>query len=108
MLDYLESQAPAGGFRFGSGLSIADVAVATFFRNAAFARFRIDAARWPRTAAWIERVLATPSFAKLAAHEEAIARAPIARHRDVLRSLGAPVSAETCGLAEPRRGIMPI
>ena len=57
VLDYLEAQAPADGFIFGE-LSIADVAIACFFRNAAFARFEVDAARWPRTAAFVERVLA--------------------------------------------------
>ena len=43
VLDYLEPQAPADGFWFGA-FSIADVSIATFFRNAAFARFSIDAA----------------------------------------------------------------
>jgi glutathione S-transferase len=47
VLDYLETQVPRDGFVFGS-VSIADISIATFFRNAAFARFRIDAARWPR------------------------------------------------------------
>src|SRR6185295_13496017 len=52
VLDYLESQVPAEGFVCGA-LSIADIAIATFFRNAAFARYRVDAARWPRTAAFV-------------------------------------------------------
>src|SRR5262249_19771170 len=58
VLGYLETQAPADGFFFGA-LSIADVAIASFFRNAAFARLTVDAARWPRTAALVARVLAT-------------------------------------------------
>ena len=49
VLDYLESQLPASGWLFGS-LGIADVSIAVFFRNAAFARYRVDPDRWPRTA----------------------------------------------------------
>lgn len=106
-LDYLETQAPEQGFRFGEP-GIADVSIACFFRTAAFARFRVDADRWPRTAGWLERVLALPSFARLAAFEDAMLRTPIPQQREALRALGAPVSAETLGTGEPRRGIMPI
>lgn len=107
VLDYLEGEAPAEGFRFG-GLSLADIAPACFFRNAAFARFQIDPARWPRAAGWMGRTLATPAFAKLAALENAIARTPIARQRGVLQQAGAPISAESFGTDMPRRGLMPI
>ena len=41
VLDYLETQVPAKGFIFGS-VSIADISIASFFRNAAFARFQMD------------------------------------------------------------------
>jgi len=107
VLDYLESEAPAEGFRFGA-LSLADIAIAVFFRNAAWARFQIDAARWPRTAGWVGRTLASPALAKLARLEDGILRTPIAEQRDKLRSLGAPISAATYATAAPRRGIMPI
>lgn len=107
VLDYLEGEAPADGFRFGA-LGLADVAPACFFRNAAFARFQIDAARWPRTAGWMGRTLATPAFTKLAKLEDTVARTPIAQHRAALRAAGAPISAETYGTDAPRRGIMPI
>ena len=107
VLDYLEAEAPVDGFRF-SALSIADIAVAAYFRNAAFVRFQIDATRWPRTAAWIARVLATPALAKLAKIEDAVLRVPIAQQRDALKALGAPISAETYAGNAPRRGIMPV
>ena len=48
---------PADGFLFGD-IGLADIAIASFFRNAAYAGFALDAARWPRTAGWIERSLA--------------------------------------------------
>lgn len=107
VLDYLEGEAPADGFRFAA-LSIADIAIACFFRNASFARFEIDAARWPRTSAWMARTLATPALKKLAAIENAIARTPIPQQRGVLARLGAPLSAASYGVAEPRRGVMPV
>ena len=105
VLDYLETQLPSDGLLFGS-VSVADVAIAALFRNAAFARFRIDAARWPTTAAFVERVLAIDSFAKLRPYEEKLLRTPIPQHRAVLTQLGAPLTAETFGTASPRRGVM--
>ncbi|MBN9486064.1 MAG: glutathione S-transferase family protein [Alphaproteobacteria bacterium] len=107
VLDYLEAEAPEMGFRFG-GLSLGDIAPACFFRNAGFVRFQIDASRWPRTAGWIGRTLATPPFTKLAALEDAILRTPIPQQRETLKGLGAPISSETYGTAVPRRGVMPI
>ena len=107
VLDYLEAAAPAGGFRFGA-LGLADIAPACFFRNAAWARFQIDAARWPRAAAWMARTLATPAFAKLAAIEDAVLRTPIPEQRERLRAVGAPISAESYATASPRRGVMPL
>ena len=108
VLDYLESEAPADGFRFGSTLSVADIAIAAFFRNAGWVRFQIDAARWPKTAGWIGRTLASPAFAKLAKIEDAVLRVPIAEQRNALKAMGAPISAETYAGAAPRRGVMPI
>jgi glutathione S-transferase len=107
VLDYLEAEAPAEGFRFGT-LGLPDIAPACFFHNAGFVRFQIDAARWPRTAAWMGRTLATPPFARLAALENSILRTPIAEQREVLKAAGAPISAETFGAASPRRGTMPL
>jgi glutathione S-transferase len=107
VLDYLEAEAPAEGFRFGA-LSIGDIAPACFLRTAAFVRFQIDSTRWPRTVGWMGRVLATSAFRKLAVIEDGVLRTPIAQQRDKLREMGAPVSATTYASASPRRGIMPI
>jgi glutathione S-transferase len=107
VLDYLESQVPADGFLFG-GVSIADVALATFFRNAAFARFRVDATRWPKTAAFVDRTLALDSFQKLRPFEERMMRTPLPEHRAALAQMGAPLMSETYGTSVPRRGMMRI
>jgi glutathione S-transferase len=107
VLDYLESELPAEGFVFGA-FSIADVSLASFFRNAALARFSIDAARWPRTSGLVARVLARESFARLAPFEHASARAPIPKHREALAAIGAPLASETYFSDRPRRGVLSI
>ncbi len=107
VLDYLEAQVPGEGFLFRS-VSIGDIALACFFRNAAFARFRIDAARWPLTAAFVERVLQMESFEKLKPLEERLRRTPLGQHRAVLEEMGIPLTRDSLGAAAPRRGIMRI
>lgn len=108
VMDYLEGELPADGFLFGDVVSIADVAIAALFRNAAFARFRPDPARWPRTATYVARAHALEPFARLAPFEERCLRTPIARHREVLAEAGAPLSAESFATETPRRGVMRI
>lgn len=107
VMDYLESVAPEDGFAFGA-LSIADVSVASFFRNAAFARFTIDASRWPRTAAWIARVHASPPFLALKPFEDCMLATPIPEARAALGAIGAPLTRETYGTTRARRGVMPV
>jgi glutathione S-transferase len=105
ILEYLEAQLAPDGFLFGA-ISTADIAVATFFRNAAFAGYSIDAARWPTVAANVARTLDHPSFASLRTFEELSLRTPMAKHREVLASAGAPISAVTLGTPIPRRGVL--
>jgi len=107
VLGYLETQLPAAGFLFGE-VSIADLSLACFFRNAAFARYAVDPARWPKTAAFVERVLGLPCFERLKPFEDKLTRTPIAKHREVLAELGAPLLEETYGTTTPRRGVMRI
>jgi glutathione S-transferase len=102
-LDYLETQLPADGFVFGA-LSIADITIACMFRTAAFVRYAIDASRWPRSAALVERVLALEAFRGLAALEDAVLRHPLAEQRAALAAAGAPLTAETFGTATRRHG----
>jgi glutathione S-transferase len=106
-LDYLEPWAPAEGWLFGL-FSIADIAIAAFFRNAAFAGFAIDAERWPRTAGFVARILDHPSFAKLRPYEELSLRTPMAKQREALAAAGAPIARTSYGTATARRGIMSI
>ena len=104
-LDYLERELPVDGFLFGE-IGVADISVATFFRNGAYAGFETDAARWPRTAAFVERTLAHPCLADLLRFEDVQRSAEIRSRRQALIDAGAPLAGETLGLREPRRGIM--
>jgi glutathione S-transferase len=105
VLDYLETQVPAHGFLFGA-LGLADISIAVFLRNAAFARYRVDATRWPRTAGFVDRVLAQECLAKLQPFEALMMRTPIPGHRAALAAAGAPLSPGTVGGTVPRRGVM--
>jgi len=107
VLDYLEPRLPANGYLFGA-VSVADVAIACFFRNAQFVRYEIDAARWPVISAFVARMLGHPAFEALRPFEEASLRAPPNDNRDRLRAAGAPLTDESFGTDRPRDGIMRI
>ena len=106
-LDYLERELPARGFLFGE-IGLADIAIASFFRNAAYADFDPDAGRWPRTAAFVRRTLEHPAMAALLPFENVQRNVEIRRRRDALLEAGAPLTAETLGTREPRKGVMPL
>jgi glutathione S-transferase len=108
ILDYLEPQLPVDGYLFGDAMSLADVAIASFFRNLEFARHAVDAQRWPTTMRYVRRALDAPAFALLRPFEEVCMRTPIARHREALMELGAPIAPATLGTARPRRGPMSV
>lgn len=108
VLDYLEAEAPADGFLCGAEMTIADISVATFFRNATFSRYTVDASRWPKTAGLISRVFDDEAFASLTRFEDACIRTPIAAQRDMLAQLGAPLTTQSWGTDKPRAGVMPI
>ncbi|MES2119354.1 MAG: glutathione S-transferase family protein [Pseudomonadota bacterium] len=104
-LDYLELQLPADGFLFGE-IGAADISIASFFRNAAYADFTPDPARWPRTSAFVERTLAHASIAALLPFEDVQRSAAISGRRQALLDAGAPLTATSWGLREPRKGKM--
>ena len=104
-LDYLERELPADGFLFAE-IGLADISIASFFRNGAYAGFDADPDRWPKTAAYVDRVLVHPCFASLLPFEDVQRSVEIRRRREALLEAGAPLTAETYGTREPRRGIM--
>lgn len=104
-LDYLERELPADGFLFGE-IGAADIAIATFFRNAAYAGFEVDAARWPRTARFVARTLGHPCIAALLPFEDVQRSVEVRGRRQALLDAGAPLTAETLGVRAPKRGMM--
>lgn len=64
VLDYIETVAPDGeGYLVGDSLTLADIAVASPFANLTHLDVQIDPARWPKTAAFTQRILSRESFA---------------------------------------------
>jgi len=96
---------PAEGFLFGE-IGVADIAIASFFRNGAYAGFDTDSKRWPRTSAFVERVLAHGCFTDLLKFEDVQRSAEIKSRRQALLDAGAPLTGDTLGLREPRKGYM--
>ncbi|MBI1186029.1 MAG: glutathione S-transferase family protein [Alphaproteobacteria bacterium] len=68
---YFESQLGEGGHFVGDALSLADIAIATHFVNFGYGGERVDPARWPKLAAFVDRTLALPAFAALIEEEAA-------------------------------------
>lgn len=72
VLDYLESVAPEGdGYLLGGTLTLADLAVASPFANLRHMKVKIDEDRYPKTVAYVGRILSRPSFAATIARESA-------------------------------------
>lgn len=71
LLAYLESVVPEDtGFLVGDRLTLADLAVASPLANLRHMDVAINTDAYPRTAAYVERILARPSFADWIAREE--------------------------------------
>ncbi len=104
-LDYLETQVPDAGFWFGD-IGLADISVASFFRNAAYAGWTVDAGRWPRVHRFVSETLGHPVFEWLLRFENVQRNADIKGRRQALLDAGAPLTNRTVGTREPRRGMM--
>jgi glutathione S-transferase len=71
ILDYLESVVPESGFLVEDRLTLADIAVASPFANLSYIGVGCDPQRHPRAHAFVEAMLARPSFASWVARERA-------------------------------------
>ena len=67
--DYLTKEIGDNEYVVGNRFTIADITVAGAFVNLAHAGVPIDAARWPKLAAYVERIHARPSFKPLIEEE---------------------------------------
>lgn len=70
--DYLESVLPDSGWLVEDRFTLADIAAASPIINVSYCSKGLEAARWPRLAAWMDRVRARPSFAEAIAQEARI------------------------------------
>lgn len=72
VLDYLEQEVPSEGYLVGETLTLADLAVAGPFANFRHTNTRVDPDRYPRTIAYVDRILARPSIAPWVERETAL------------------------------------
>jgi glutathione S-transferase len=106
IMDWMEPQAPAGGFLFGEHPMMADIAWAAILRNAALVGWTPDAARWPRVAGWIARTAALPAFAESVRLEQVVLTTRPADQPAALAAAGVRVAADSLAGREPRPRVM--
>ena len=73
IFDYLERELGSNEYLVGNRFSTADIAVASPLVNLRHGGERIDAKRWPKLAAYAQRIHARPSFKALLAEEQVAA-----------------------------------
>ena len=71
LVEYLESVVPASGYLVEDRFTLADIAVGSVFATLAHVDCPVDPATHPKTARYLEGVLARPSFAGLLEKERA-------------------------------------
>ncbi len=71
VLDYLEGEIGDREVLVGTHFSVADIAICSPFVNFMHAGESVDASRWPRLAAYVERTHARPCFKALIEEEKA-------------------------------------
>jgi len=105
IFDWIEGQTPASGFLFGD-LGMADLSLAPAFLNAAAVGMMVDPARWPRLAAWLERMEGETPLGPLNTLARALMRTPVQHHRERLPEFGYLAAARSWMGDEARRGPM--
>ena len=71
LFDYIEKVLPESGFLVEDRLTLADIAVASPFVNMGHVGITVNASTHPKTAAFVAKMHARPSFAQLIAAEKA-------------------------------------
>ncbi|HYE47110.1 MAG TPA: glutathione S-transferase family protein [Caulobacter sp.] len=71
LLDYLETVIPPSGFLVEDRITLADIAVASPFQNLHIAGCPIDPKTYPKSHAYVEAILARPSYAEIVQKERA-------------------------------------
>ncbi len=71
LFDYLEKELEGKDYLVANRFTVADIGVATIFVNFQFAGCTVDAKRWPKLAAYVERIHNRPSFKAVIEKEKA-------------------------------------
>ncbi len=71
IFDHLESQLGSGDGIVDGRFSLADIAICSPLINMAHAKETVDASRWPKLAAYVEKTWSRPSFKALIEEEKA-------------------------------------
>ncbi len=72
LVDYLEARIPASGYLVEDRFTLADISVASPFATMALGGCPVNVETHPKTAAYLQGVLARPSFAELIEKEKAM------------------------------------
>lgn len=106
IFDYLEGVTPESGFLFGE-LSLADLSLAPAFLNGRAVQVNVDPERWPRLAAWLERVETETPLGELNTLARKLMRTPPHAQRARLEEFGlTPATAHDWAGDVPRPGPM--
>jgi len=105
LFDFLEAQAPEKDFLFGKP-SFADLSLAPFFANARWAGVEPDPARWPRLAAWLDRVHMQTPLGAINKSTARLLKVPPPEYRSLMPALGFIPSERTWYGGPARRGPM--
>jgi glutathione S-transferase len=62
LFDYLERELGGNDYLVGNRFTVGDIAVGSLFVNYRHGKGEIDAKRWPKLAAYVERIHSRPSF----------------------------------------------
>lgn len=111
ILDYLETKIirKEDEFLFSinnkNSISLADISIATLFRNASFAKFAIDQTKWPKCANYINKVLSHKSFSEIRKYEDLCLKTRIPLQKQELLKIGAPIFDSELWAEKPKKGV---
>ena len=71
MFDYLQAEIGDNEYLVGKRFSVADIGIATQFVNLLLAGYPLDAQRWPKLSAYVDRIHSRPSFKSVIDREKA-------------------------------------
>ena len=72
ILDYLEGQVPGAAFLFEDRLTLADISIASAYILGMYAQYTVDAARYPKVAAYLDFILSQEVFQQRLEAERAL------------------------------------